>query len=471
MHTPINERFRIILPVALIAAITVCALGAAGISFYVRGQRMMEEQLKEKLRTAATAAVMQFDGEMLKKINSGSTMENSEELRNVVYRLHDLRTQIANVRFAYIMRRTEDPLMHAFIADADMALSDEELDENKNGILEEAEKAAEPGELYEWEGFPVLAEQAFMRPSVDENIGEDVWGPIISGYAPIKTKNGEVVATLGIDMAADEYKALSTSIFSPIALLLVLLAAISIAGGTVLGFWRSRANELQRLETERMGLLRLAFHQLGGPLTIISWSLEELEEDGPTSIQRTVENIHEGIRRLNGILKTLKEADIVHAGKIDYKPESVSLSTILEEVAAQSKIKLDERKQTINLSLDRSLTMNLDPKLIASVAQELITNAIDFSPNGAEIRVVSVRVGEEWAEFSVIDTGYGIPKKDQKRIFEEFTRGSNALKYKSDGNGLGMYIVKGIVEQAGGKVRLRSTEGKGTTVTVRLPVR
>jgi signal transduction histidine kinase len=113
--------------------------------------------------------------------------------------------------------------------------------------------------------------------------------------------------------------------------------------------------------------------------------------------------------------------------------------------------------------------MKLDPKLIAGVAEELLTNAIDFSPDGASITVSSRRTGRT-AEFSVIDHGCGIPKQDLRRIFDEFSRGSNATKFKADGNGLGLYIVRGIVEQAGGTVTVVSREGKGTVVTVRLPI-
>lgn len=465
-----SERFRILVPVVLVACLSVLALTVAGMLFYVRGKEIMEEQLKEKLRSTATAAAMQFNGDLIDQITPESTMDNSEALRTVVHKLDQLRKDVANIRFAYIMEKTDDPTMHAFVADADMALTLEELDDNGNGTLEEDEEAAKPGDLYDWSGFPVLGQEAFVHPSVDEEVGEDQWGPIISGYAPIRRENGQVIATLGIDMAANDFTKLSSSIFSPVALLLILLATVSIAGGTVLAFWRRRIEELERLETERMGLLRLAFHQLGGPLTIISWSIEELEDEGPASIQRTVENIHEGIRRLSVILKTLKEADMVHAGKIDYQPQTVSLSSIISQVVHEAETKLKKRKQTVALSLDDSLTMKLDPKLIASVVQELLTNAIDFSKDGDEIRIVSERVGDAWAEFRIIDTGCGIPKKDQRRIFEEFSRASNAIKFKADGNGLGMYIVQGIVQRAGGKVSIRSAEGRGTTVRVRLPL-
>jgi signal transduction histidine kinase len=113
--------------------------------------------------------------------------------------------------------------------------------------------------------------------------------------------------------------------------------------------------------------------------------------------------------------------------------------------------------------------MNLDPKLIAGVAEELLTNAIDFSRDGSTIEIRSQRK-KRHAEFTIEDHGCGIPKRDLPRLFGEFTRGSNATKFKADGNGLGLYIVRGVIEHAGGTVSIESREGSGTTVTVRLPL-
>jgi len=456
-------------PVVLVAIMSVVSLTFAGIMLFARGRAMMEDQIKEKLRNTATAAAMQFNGNLIDQVTSNSTMENSVVLQDLVRRLDALRQEVASVRFAYIMERTSDPTHHAFVADADMALSVEELDEDKNGVLDESEMPAKPGDLYDWQQFPKLGEEAFMHPTVDDHIGEDRWGPIISGYAPIRRDNGQVVGILGIDMDAHEFTKLSTSIFSPIALLLVILASISIACGTVLAFRRRRIEELEKLETERLGLLRLAFHQLGGPLTIISWSIEELENDGPASIQRAVENIHEGINRLSVILNTLKEADMVHAGKLEYKPEKRLLSTILREVVSNSTNKLHSRKQRIEFDIEEDITLNLDPKLMSSVVQELMNNAMDFSPDGAVIHIAS-SANLQYATFTVRDDGCGIPKKDLRSIFDEFSRGSNAPKYKANGNGLGLYIVQGIVQCAGGSVSIQNNKDVGVTATVKLPL-
>jgi signal transduction histidine kinase len=226
---------------------------------------------------------------------------------------------------------------------------------------------------------------------------------------------------------------------------------------------------LEGFESERSGLLRLAFHQLGGPLTIITWSLEELAEEASESIHRTVINIQEGVKRLSEILNTLKSADLVHEGKLEYNPTFVSLTSILEQVVKNSGTKCALRKQRVELDLAENITMRLDAKLITGVAQEILTNALDYSPEGSVITVRSYQKGTS-AAFTVIDHGCGIPKKDLRNIFNEFFRASNATLHKPDGNGLGLYIVRGIVEEAGGNIVMDSEEGKGTTVTVELPM-
>lgn len=463
------NRLRELLPLLTAAILVVVLLGIAGFALFSRGKSIMEQQLKDKLRSTAAAAAMQFSGEAMERIHDGATMQNSKDLREAVAKLQTLRETVTNVRFAYIMRKTDDPNLLEFVADADQALTDEQLDRNGNGQVDEDEIASVPGDTYDWTEFPMLQNEAFLHASVDDHVGEDQWGPIISGYAPIRLKNGQTVAIMGIDMDANEYLDLTTSIFSPVALMLAIMAIVFVSAGLALYLWHRRVDMLERLENERSGLLRLAFHQLGGPLTIISWSLEQLEEEGPASMQRTVANIQEGVTRLTKILKTLKSADMVHAGKIEYKPEFSSLQTVLQHVAQEAGTKLAVRKQNIVMDLEDNITMKLDPSLIAGVAQELLSNSMDFSPEGASITIRSRRNGK-YAEFSIIDNGCGIPKKDLYRIFDEFTRGSNATKYKADGNGLGLYIVRGIVEQAGGKVWVKSDEGKGTTVTVKLPL-
>lgn len=469
LTSSLKKRLIILVPIVAVSCFVITAIIVAGILVFFRSRSIMEQQLKDKLQSTAAAAVMQFDGETLDDIRTGDTLDSSAALRGVVQKLQKLRANITHVQFAYIMRRTDNPRLLEFVADADLALSPEELDRNHNGQLDSDEEPSSPGDTYDWAAFPFLGTDAFVRPTVDDHIGYDQWGPIISGYAPIFYRDGTVAGVLGIDMGAQEFIDLSNSIFSPVALLLTVLASLCLGAGSALFIWRRRLEALEQLEVGRSGLLRLAFHQLGGPLTIINWSLEELEDEGPESIQRIVVTIQEGVKRLDAILRTLKSADLVRSGKIEYKPEFGSLTSVLEQVVKESGTKLALRHQSIRLDLEENISMQLDPKLIAGVAQELIQNAMDFSPDGAEITVESRRRGK-LAEFSVIDHGCGIPKNDLRKMFEEFARAANASKFKTDGNGLGLYIVKGVIEEARGHIAIASIEGEGTTVTVRLPI-
>ncbi len=464
-----TDRVKGFLPSVLIAVLIVLTLILSGAFFFRRGQTMMEVQLKDKLRSTAAAAATQFSGDLVGTIRDGDTLGTSPALVTAVSKLNALRNDVSNIRYAYIMKRTEDPRMLKFVADADLERTDKELDLDGSGTVDEDEEASKPGDLYDWTEFPVLGEEAFLHPSVDDEVGSDQWGSILSGYAPIRGESGTVIGILGIDMAADDFKSFSQSIFSPITFLLVAFAILCIAGGIVLSLWRRRLESLERLEVERAGLMRLAFHQLGGPLTIISWSLQELEESGPESIQRTIGNIHEGVSRLTGILKTLRDADLVHADRLEYKPEFASLSSVIKSVVQDLGTRLTDRGQHLRLDLIENITMRMDTKLIAGVLVELLSNAIDFSPNGSEIVVRSRKEGTS-AVFEVEDVGCGIPASDLSRVFDEFTRGANATKFKADGNGLGLYIVHGIVKRSGGTIAVRSREGKGTTVTVKLPI-
>jgi signal transduction histidine kinase len=308
-----------------------------------------------------------------------------------------------------------------------------------------------------------------LHPTVDEDITVDKWGSIVSGYAPIQ-KKGQTVAVLGIDMSADEYVALSQSIFSPIAMLLVVTAALTIGASLILFLFTRRLESLHSLDMERSGLLRLAFHQIGQPLAIINWSLELLREQVSTKdAVGILVNMEEGVARLQQILYTLRDADLIHAGKMQYDARAGSLNETINEVAAETKRRLDQRNQTLTVTLSDDVEMELDKKLIGSVLRELLNNAIDYSPVGSTIAIRTIRrVRDVLVE--VEDHGCGIPLADRDRIFGEFVRGANAYIYRADGSGLGLYIIQGIIRKAGGNIWFSSTLGKGSTFSFTLPL-
>ncbi len=458
--------------VLCISVLVLASVLWLGTFFFVRGSMLMENELKDKLRTTAAVAAMQFDPKVIGSISGKSSMQ-TPAFRDVVERLKRTRQTIPNIRFAYIMRKTADANTLEFVADADSLATEKELDVNHNGLVEPDEEGSYPGDPYDISEIPAMQGPAFEGAAVDDNFTHDQWGILITGYAPIRDASGKPVAVLGMDMVANDYIALSRRIFSPVAFLLLCVVALILAS-FIAFFLRSRRIEvLKRVNRERSGLLLLAMHQIGSPLTIIRWSLEELKDQMESGSLKQAVTDHakyadQAIEQLTGILDELKEASQVDTGTLEYHGEWTSLKDIIAGVMPTLQPELRRRKQTITQDVDPTLGLSLDRKLIAGVLRELLINAMTFSHDGASV-TITAKHGGKCVLVEIADHGCGMPKKDIPRMFEKFTRGTNAHLYQPNGNGLGLYIAKGIIERAGGEIWIKSTEAQGTTVTFTLP--
>ena len=444
-----------------------------GLGFYMRGRTLMEELLRQRLRDTAAVAVQQFDAVTVDSIRGDASME-TPQLRAVVERLREVRESVPGIRYAYIMRRTPEPDMLEFVADADSLTSEHELDADGSGTVEENEEASYPGDTYDISEIPALQAAAFIRPSVDEAITIDQWGYLISGYAPVVGRDGKAVAVLGLDMDADEYLRLSGSIFSPVAFLLLCVMSM-LFSGYVLVFMRNRRLEaLERVDRERAGLLFLTSHQLGTPLTIFQWSLESIRDVvskgcDPVELEKDIESMETGCRKLKDILGNLRTASQAESGNFPYKPETGYLRSLIVAVVHDTGAQLRLKDQKVEMDLDGNLSLAFDKQLIGDIVRELLSNASVFSSEGAVITVTAKNV-RGMARVTVSDPGCGISRKDMSRLFQKFMRGENAHLSRPDGNGMGLFIAKHVIEKAGGKIWVESEMGKGTTVSFTLPL-
>ena len=117
-------------------------------------------------------------------------------------------------------------------------------------------------------------------------------------------------------------------------------------------------------------------------------------------------------------------------------------------------------------------SLNADPKLLRMVVQNLLSNSVKYTPNRGKIELSISLFNEKNVLLKIIDTGYGIPKNQHNKIFEKLFRADNVRNKDTDGTGLGLYIVKSIVENSGGKIWFESPkENKGTTFYVTLPIK
>ena len=129
--------------------------------------------------------------------------------------------------------------------------------------------------------------------------------------------------------------------------------------------------------------------------------------------------------------------------------------------------------QEISIERQKGISKNVvvkgDEIQLVQVFSNLIDNAVNYSPKKSKIKI-EVEIKQRELVFKIEDTGVGIPQRQHKNVFEKFFRGENVAK-KSTGTGLGLYMTKHIVEEHGGKVWFESTEGKGTTFFVKLPIK
>ena len=126
---------------------------------------------------------------------------------------------------------------------------------------------------------------------------------------------------------------------------------------------------------------------------------------------------------------------------------------------------LEEKRIDLQCDMDDRILVNADPELLTLVWNNLLSNAVKFTPEGGAIQV-TVRPENEWAVVSVADTGCGMDKETGKRLFDKFYQGDTS--HATEGNGLGLALVKRVVDLTGGQISVQSEVGKGSTFTVKI---
>jgi PAS domain S-box-containing protein len=235
------------------------------------------------------------------------------------------------------------------------------------------------------------------------------------------------------------------------------------------------ASEEKELDEARTGFISVASHQLRTPLTSMRWFSEMLIDGDAGEINEDqkhfVERIYQGTERMINLVNLLLQIARVEAGRLKIEPVPIDFKNTTQGVISMLRVSLEEKKQKVVIKTDPDPfpVIPMDQEVIWQVIQNLLSNASRYSPAKATISI-SISQKGEFIEYAVKDTGIGIPKKYQKRIFEEFYRAENALKLVPEGSGLGLYLVRMLVERWGGKIWFESEEGKGTTFYFNIPV-
>jgi signal transduction histidine kinase len=231
---------------------------------------------------------------------------------------------------------------------------------------------------------------------------------------------------------------------------------------------------LARMEADRMKdeFLALVSHELRTPLTSIVGYLELLNEDGETidSVQgrRFLEVIGRNATRLQRLVDDVLFAARAEAGRLSLAERELDLSRVAAESVAAARPRAEETGVDLRLDADALPQIAGDPDRLGQAIDNLVSNALKFTPPGGRVEVKLRKIGE-LAQIDVSDTGLGMSADDLERVFDRFFR-SAATRDNVPGVGLGLTIVKTIVEGHGGNVEVASTEGVGTTFRIELPL-
>jgi signal transduction histidine kinase len=225
--------------------------------------------------------------------------------------------------------------------------------------------------------------------------------------------------------------------------------------------------ELSKLKDEFVSTVS---HELKTPLTSMRLHLSLLEKQGDVSPkqQDTIALVQKENRRLTMLINDLLDLSKLENKKITLKLTRTNLNALVQDTLYNNIA--EEKKITLTNNIPEEIMVALDEDRFKQVIINLYSNAIKFTPSGGDISFSAKQHKTFW-EFMIKDNGIGIPKDKQKLLFTKFFQVENYLTRQQGGTGLGLAIVKHIIDLHHGKISISSVVGKGTTVTIRIPVK
>ena len=229
--------------------------------------------------------------------------------------------------------------------------------------------------------------------------------------------------------------------------------------------------EQRELDRQRSDFLTVAAHELRTPLTPLSMYLQSIErrvKRGQAVGGDLVTKARRQIERLGRLVEDLLDVSRLESRRLHLSSGDVEMNDLVDDVVADFRA----QSRTHEIRFHRAgepVLVEGDRERLEQVLVNLMTNAIKYSPQGGQIVVEVERAGDE-ARISVADFGIGVPKEEQRRLFQRFFRAANATTRNYSGLGIGLFVAHEIVRRHGGRFDLVSEAGKGSTFTFYLPV-
>lgn len=227
---------------------------------------------------------------------------------------------------------------------------------------------------------------------------------------------------------------------------------------------------IEKMKTE---FVSVAAHQLRTPLSTIKWTIRmildgdvgEINEEQRELLEQTYISNERMIKLINDLLDVSR----IEEGRLLYDQEDARIEDVLDSVIEASQEMLRNKNMVLEVNKKETPKVKIDKEKIGVVIQNLLENAIKYTEQGGKIKI-TLDNDEKNVIFKIEDSGVGIPKSQQDRIFTKFFRAENVTRMETDGTGLGLYTTKNIVQAHKGQIWFESEENKGTTFYFTIPI-
>lgn len=256
----------------------------------------------------------------------------------------------------------------------------------------------------------------------------------------------------------------------------VITAKVTDTKGEYLGVMKIFYNITREKMIDKMksDFISIAAHQLRTPLSAIKWVIKMILDGDAGKLSEEQKKLlnqgYESNERIINLVNDMLNVSRIEEGRFGYSFTDCDFKKVLNMVllTLENQIKKNNVKLILNIP-KKMPKIYMDEQKMTLVLQNLLENAVKYTPEFGKIEI-TVESGTKFVKFKVKDNGVGIPKKDQTKMFSKFFRADNVMRMQTEGSGLGLFLVKNIINRHGGDITFQSEEGMGTEFVFTLPI-